>query len=179
MFMNGNFEAQKMHQNFFDRCENAIENEFYMEAILMEYAAIESRLEVMLGLLGMPCNKFMEASERKKIQISHRISCVKKFRKNSHLFEKTKLSPKFFGNLENWIAKRNIYVHGLYKNEIEYNSRMKGAKDLAEKGLIYTRLLYNEVNRLKRLKKNYPKKYENLIENIDCATSKCFLNQNA
>ncbi|MEE1074420.1 MAG: hypothetical protein U0K93_02955, partial [Acutalibacteraceae bacterium] len=60
-----------------------------------------------------------------------------------------------------------------------YNSRMKGAQDLAEKGLIYTRLLYNEVNRLKRLKKNYPKKYENLIENIDCATSKCFLNQNA
>ena len=79
--MNGNIEAQKMHQNFFDRCEKAIENDFYMEAILIEYAAIESRLEVMLGLIGMPCNKFLEASERKKIQISHRISCAKKFRK--------------------------------------------------------------------------------------------------
>ena len=170
--MNGNIEAQKMHQNFFDRCEKAIENDFYMEAILIEYAAIESRLEVMLGLIGMPCNKFLEASERKKIQISHRISCAKKFRKNSPLFENTKLSNKFFDNLEKWINRRNTYVHGLYKNEIEYSSRLKGAKDLAEKGLNYTRLLYNEVNRLKRLKKNYPKKYENLIENIDCATSK-------
>ena len=75
--MNGNIEAQKMHKNFFDRCENAIENEFYMEAILMEYAAIESRLEVILGLVGMPCNKFIEDNERKKVQISHRISCVK------------------------------------------------------------------------------------------------------
>ena len=35
--MNGNIEAQKMHQNFFDRCAKAIKNEFYMEAILMEY----------------------------------------------------------------------------------------------------------------------------------------------
>ena len=84
------------------------ENEFYMEAILMEYAAIESRLEVMLGLIGMPCNKFIEDKERKKVQISHRISCVKKFRKNSPLFEKTKLSSKFFDKLENWIAKRNM-----------------------------------------------------------------------
>ncbi len=177
--MNGNIEAQEMHKNFFDRCEYAIENGFYMEAILMEYAAIESRLEVMLGLIGMPCNKFIEDGERKKVQISHRISCVKRFRKTSPLFEDTKLSSRFFDSLENWIVKRNTYVHGLYKNEIAYNSRMNGAKDLAEKGLNYTRLIYNEVNRLKRLKKNYPKKYENLIETIDCATSKCFLNQNA
>lgn len=99
--MNGNIEAQKMHQNFFDRCEKAIENDFYMEAILIEYAAIESRLEVMLGLIGMPCNKFLEASERKKIQISHRISCAKKFRKNSSLFENTKLSNKFLTILKN------------------------------------------------------------------------------
>lgn len=177
--MNGNIEAQKMHKNFFDRCKYAIENEFYMEAILMEYAAIESRLEVMLGLIGMPCNKFLEASERKKIQISHRISCAKKFRKNSPLFENTKLSSKYFQNIENWIAKRNTYVHGLYKNEIEYNSRMKGAKDLAEKGLNYTRLLYNEVDRLKRLKKNHFEEYESLILTVECATSKCSLNQKA
>lgn len=173
MFMNGNFEAQKMHQSFFDRCENAIENEFYMEAIFMEYAAIESRLEAMLGLIGMPCNKFLEASERKKIQISHRISCAKKFRKTSLLFENTRLSNKFFDNLENWIAKRNIYVHGLYKNEIEYNSRIKGAKELAEKGLNYTRLLYNEVNRLKRLKKNHFEQFEGFVSNIECTSSNC------
>lgn len=173
--MNGKIEAQKMHKNFFDCCENAIKNEFYMEAILMEYAAIESRLEVMLGLIGMPCNKFIEDKERKKVQISHRISCVKKFRKNSPLFEKTKLSSKFFDKLENWIAKRNMYVHGLYKNEIEYNSRIKGAKELAEKGLVFTRQLYNEVSRLKRLKKNHFDEYETLISTIKCSTSNCNL----
>ena len=166
-----------MHKNFFDRCENAIENEFYMEAILMEYAAIESRLEVMLGLLGMPCNKFIEISKRKKIQISHRISCVKKIHKKSRLFEKTKLSSKFFDDLERWITKRNMYVHGLYKNEIEYHSRIKGAKELAKKGLDFTRLLYDEVNRLKRLKKNHFKEYETLMLTVECSTSKCSLNQ--
>ena len=174
--MNGNIEAQKMHQNFFDRCAKAIKNEFYMEAILMEYAAIESRLEVMLGLIGMPCNKFLEAPERKKIQISHRILCAKKFRKNYPLFENTKLSNKFFDNLEKWINRRNMYVHGLYKNEIEYSSRLKGAKDLAAKGLEFARLLYNEVNRLKRLKKNHYEQFEIFISNIECKTSNCNFN---
>lgn len=177
--MDSKYTAVAMHKNFFDQCEFAINSGFYMEAILMEYAAIESRLEVMLGLIGMPCNKFLEASERKKIQISHRISCAKKFRKNSPLFENTKLSNNFFANLEKWINRRNTYVHGLYKNEIEYSSRLKGAKDLAETGLNYTRLLYNEVNRLKRLKKNHFKEYESLMSAVECATSKCFLNQKA
>ena len=41
-----NGEMQRlMHKDFFDRCELAINQKFYMEAILMEYAAIEARME--------------------------------------------------------------------------------------------------------------------------------------
>lgn len=39
------------------------------------------------------------------------------------------------------------------------------------------RLLYNEVNRLKRLKKNHSKEYESLILSIRCSTSNCNLSQ--
>ena len=63
----------EMHKDFFDRCKFAIENKFYMEAILMEYAAIESRLEVMLGVLGLPCNKFIDNNQRKNIRNRQRI----------------------------------------------------------------------------------------------------------
>ena len=48
-----------MHKDFFDRCVFAINQGFYMEAILMEYAAIESRMETLLSILGLPCNKFL------------------------------------------------------------------------------------------------------------------------
>lgn len=166
-------KQQAMHKNFFDRCEHAIDSGFHMEAILMEYAAIEARLEVLLGVLGLPCNKFLSPDERKRVQISHRITCADYYRRNSGLFARTKLPQKYFKSLKSWIDKRNRYVHGLYKNEIEYDVRMKGAKAMAEDGLKYCRLLYGEVSRLRRLKKSHPEQFD--CELI-CSSAKCTLN---
>jgi hypothetical protein len=161
-----------MHKDFFDRCTEAINKKFYMEAILMEYAAIESRMETLLGLLGLPCNKFLPDDIRKKIQLSHRISCANMFRKQNVIFEKTKLSKNFFDKLLKWTEKRNEYIHGLYKNELKYSQRIKDAKEFSEKGLEYCRLLYNEVNRLKRLSRTQHQFFENQIE---CKSNKCNL----
>lgn len=166
---NGKLQKE-MHKDFFDRCNVAIEQGFYMEAILMEYASIESRMEVLLGVLGLPCNKFQPDNIRKSIQISHRIKCVASLRKQSEVFENSKLSNRFFDSLLKWTVKRNEYIHGLYKNEIKYNKRKKDAKEFSEKGLEYCRLLYNEVNRIKRLKKNHPEKFKN---NISCQCNEC------
>lgn len=170
-------QQQAMHKDFFERCRFAIENGFYMEAILMEYAAMEARLEVMLGVLGLPCNKFLDAKQRKSIQISHRIACANYCRRNSAAFSKTKLPKNFFEEkkkIASWIEKRNRYVHGLYKNELEYDSRIKGAKELAERGLEYCRLLYNEVSRLRRLQKSHPEQFDGAIV---CSSKKCQLAQ--
>ena len=69
----------EMHTDFFDTVDDAIENGFYLEAIFREYAAIESRLEVILGVLGSPCGKkVLPDYKRKDVKISHRIECVKK-----------------------------------------------------------------------------------------------------
>ena len=128
----------EMHTNFFVRCESAIQNQFYFEAILLEYAALESRLEVILGILGSPCNKKLKTEQRIKVNISHRIECLKKARANSLIFGKTKLPHNFFykkSELSKWIDARNRYIHGLYKRELEYSSRMAGAKAIAENGL--------------------------------------------
>lgn len=66
-----------MHKDFFDQCRLAIDEGFYMEAILTEYAAMESRMEIILGVVGLPCSKQLENSMRSSINISHRIRCVK------------------------------------------------------------------------------------------------------
>lgn len=42
-------KAVDMHRNFFDKTQFAIDNGFFIEAISMEYAAIESRLESICG----------------------------------------------------------------------------------------------------------------------------------
>ena len=139
----------------------------------MEYAAIESRLEVFLGLLNLPCNRNIADKERRKVQISHRIKCAKECLGNFEIFNTSKLDKKYFDRLSKWIKKRDEYVHGLYKNEIMYETRIAGAKEHAEKGEELCRLLYNEVNRLKRLRKTHP---EVSVECVVCNESRCCLN---
>jgi len=145
----------EMHRDFFDQTQSAIDQKFYLEAIFREYASIESRLEVLLGLMGAPCNKFLPNSERKKVDISHRIKCLKKAYNNSEI-GKTKLDTAFFNKLDKWRNDRNIIVHGFYKNEIQYRERSAKNKKLSEDGLQLARKLYNEVKRLRRYRKNHP-----------------------
>lgn len=163
----------RMHTDFFERCEFAIQNGFYLEAIIMEYAAIESRLEAICGVIGFPCGK--DCKCRKDILISSRIDCLRQYRcNNATIFAKSKLPSYFFskkGLLKKWIEERNGVVHGLYKDELKYISRIQGNKSLASKGLEYTRLLYNEAKRIRRMKKNHPLVLENGI--LICENSKC------
>ena len=161
-----------MHKDFFDRCRLAINEGFYMEAILMEYAAMESRLEIILGVAGLPCNNNLESGLRGSINISHRICCVKWLVQNSPLFEASKLDKEFFDKLKNWTVERNKYVHGLYKNEGMYEQRKEEAGALAENGLEYCRLLYNETRRLRRF---VEKNAELLSCSIACHSKQCKL----
>ena len=163
----------RMHTDFFERCEFAIQNGFYLEAIIMEYAAIESRLEVICGVFGFPCGKYCEY--RKDIMISSRIECLRKFRSNNAaIFASSKLPSNFFtekGLLKKWIDKRNRIVHGLYKDEIKYSGRIKESELLANKGLEYTKLLYNETKRVRRIRNNHPLILENCV--LSCENTKC------
>ena len=161
-----------MHKDFFDQCRLAIDEGFYMEAILMEYAAMESRMEIILGVAGLPCSKQLENSMRSSINISHRIRCVKWLVQNTPLFETSKLDKKFFEALKGWTVERNKYVHGLYKNEGMYERRKQDASMLAKDGLEYCRLLYNETRRLRRIVKKNP---ELLSCNITCHSKQCKL----
>ena len=159
-----------MHKSMFDRSREAIDQGFYLEAVFIEYAAIESRLEVMLGVLGAPCNRYLPPEERKKYNISQRVACLKRvFDSNESIFGKSKLTKKDFTNLKNWLEKRNRYVHGLFKREIEYKARLSD-KALAEAGLEICTKLYNETNRLKRLSKQSPELFEHLNA---CAKGDC------
>ena len=155
-----------MHKDFFDRCQAAIDNNFYLEALFLEYAAIEGRLEVILGVLGAPCNNKLPDDLRVRINVSHRIQCLKKVRKSSRVFENTKLEKNFFDkkhNLMNWINKRNRFIHGLYKNVAYYSRRLAEARELALLGLNICRALYNEVARIRRLKKNKPEFFKTIL----------------
>ena len=166
-----------MHKDLFDRSKNAIENGCYFESILLEYAAIEGRLEVILGILGLPCNKDLNPEQRSSVMISHRIQCLNYICKNNINFKTTKLDNNFFSNngvLKKWIKERNTFIHGLYKSSEKYTQRIKDAEKLAADGYEITRLLYNEAKRLRRLSKNHPEQFQNC--NGMCRKSNCKVN---
>ncbi len=164
-----------MHRDFFSRAEYAVENRFYLEAIFLEYAAIEGRLEVILGVLGFPCNKELADEKRKHVNISDRIECLRKYRNNNpDVFKRTKLPNNYFtkhGKLQSWIKKRNTFVHGLLKNVDEYAARKKESYDIAKQGLEYSRRLYNEAKRIRNLVKNHPELFAKAV--IICQNSNC------
>lgn len=167
-------ETQKkqvaMHKDFFDRCKTAIDHGFYMEAILLEYAAMESRLEVIMGVLGLPCNKALKPKVRMKINISHRIACLEYMYNHSPVFAKSYIEDHFFEDLSDWIEKRNRYIHGLYKNEIAYDQRIDDLKTIAEDGRDLCKTLYNETKRIRRMCEDTP---ELLAEGITCRSKGC------
>ena len=147
----------EMHADFFDTVDKAIENGFYLEAIFREYAAIESRLEVILGVQCSPCGKkVLTDNQRKDVMISHRVACVEKIYKSNCDIGNTKLDKKFFDKLKKWINNRNQYVHGLYKGEMKYKERCADSKKLAVDGKELARMLYNETKRLRRYVSTHP-----------------------
>jgi hypothetical protein len=162
-----------MHKDSFDRCRNAIQNGFYFEAILIEYAMIESRLEAFCGVIGFPCGKDCQC--RRDIKIITRIDCLRKFRNdNESFFAKTKMPLTFFspkGELKTWIMERDKIVHGLFKDEIKYKNRLQISEDLAQRGFENARLLYNEVKRIRRIKKDRPFLFESGM--LHCNNKKC------
>ena len=139
-----------MHKDLFDKIQVAIENNFYLEAMFLEYSAIEGRLEVMAGVLGLPCNQLLDASIRKDIKISIRIECLKKaYKSKEDIFIRARLSNRFWEDLKAWIVQRNMYMHGLFKNANLYNNRIKEVQELAGQGYQYINVLYQEANRLR------------------------------
>ena len=162
-----------MHADFFDRCKVALDQGFYLEAIFMEYAAIEARLEAICGIAGLPCGRNCKC--RKDIKISHRIDCLRTFYNNNIIIcSGTKLPDDFFGKkgkLKIWTDNRNRFVHGLFKDEIKYKDRMTSNKELADEGYEYARLLYNEAKRLRRIRNNHSENWECVV--AFCKTSSC------
>lgn len=157
----------EMHTDFFDSTIFAIANGFYLEAMFREYAAIEGRLEILLGVLGAPCNKNLPYMQRKDMKISHRITCLSKFYKNAKHIGKTKLTSSYFKALKDWTEQRNKYIHGLYKNELEYRERCEQCQAMADEGLVLARMLYNEVKRIRRHLNNHPE-IDLSVGNICC-----------
>ena len=163
--------ARVVHKGYFDRCKYAIENQFYFEALCMEYAAIEGRMKVVMSLLNMPCSKCSEDTY-KRLALNNKFLCLKSFFGTSPIFENSKLTKKKIDKIQKWCHMRNELIHNLYLDPTSTEELMQGLKKYADRGYEYSNWMYNECSRLRRLRKQKPELFEKI--NFECHDPRAF-----
>ncbi len=164
--------AYKMHRDYYHRVKDAIEKKYYFEAIFLEYAAIESRLEVIMSLMHTPCSSCSDEAYN-QIGVSKKMNCYKQFLKNEELFGKSKITKDVIGDIKDWFGARNKRIHNLYRNPEMYDQLQEDTKAVALEGYKFVELFYAEAKRLRRIYHQHPE----LIENCGFKCSKDVKNE--
>lgn len=170
--------ARLVHKDFFDRCQNAIDNQFYLEAIFMEYSAIEGRVKKILTLLNLDCAGDYDTNH--SVGLSIKLNCLINFLEDKNLFGNSKLTRRDLARLRDWLTRRDHLTHALYTNTEKYSKSMNKNGKFAIKGKEFARKIYDETERLKKLKAKHPEYFENTTICICKPTKencKYFLNQ--
>ena len=129
--------GQEKYRNYkeqFDRLNKALKNEFYLEAIFIEYAILEDRTESVLHHAGL-WEAYMKG--KKMANIGTKLTFIK----NKAALKSSSLHPYFNDDLVEklraWKDKRNPLIHDLLNQKLGDND----LKDLAMEGSRLVRIL--------------------------------------
>ncbi|MBR0419451.1 MAG: hypothetical protein IJI66_09800 [Erysipelotrichaceae bacterium] len=159
-------KAQEMiRKGFFGECYKAINNGYYLEAMILEYASMEARARVILRELNMPCSTCEDMNILVEIGLGQKMTCLKEIyaHKNEYpdILGKSKLTSSTFGKIERWTQKRNERIHRLFWDVDKYPKLKAKNEKYAKMGMEYATALYGEANRLKNLRRRHPEYFEN------------------
>lgn len=157
--MKRNELARRAHKDYYDRCKEAIKDGYYLEALCLEYSAMESRVASILSMIDMPCGN-LNNEDTFDIGIHVKLNCIKKCLGDNDVFRKSKLNKKQVAKIISWKYKRNKIIHRLFANPNEYETIIKECKDYAIEGFEYVDILYKEANRIR-----YIKNHKEILEN--------------
>ena len=129
--------GQEKYLNYkkqFERLNKALKNEFYLEAIFIEYAILEDRTESVLQHAGL-WEAYMKG--KKMANIGTKLTFIK----NKAAVKSCTLHPYFnddlMEQLRSWKNKRNPLIHDLLNQKLGDND----LKDLAMDGSRLVRIL--------------------------------------
>lgn len=134
-----NMEKYRIYKTQMGRLTKAINNEFYLEAIFIEYAVFEDRLESILVHAG----KF---NPTKHDKISRKLSKLSEMSRNKKGLEKKYFSEELIQDIGNWKEQRNLLIHALMKQTPDYEE----LKELALQGRELLRKLDNKARSYRR-----------------------------
>ena len=113
------------------RLKKALDNEFYLEAVFIEYAIMEDRTESILRYEGNTINS------NGFVSIDRKITKIEKIAENKKGLARKYFTIEFMGQIRTWKNKRNGLIHALIKK----NTTTQELLDLAEEGRQLTKEL--------------------------------------
>ena len=137
-----NMQKYENYKEQFKRLKKAFDYKFYMEAIFIEYAMMEDRMEAILRYEG---NEIKPKNEKEFISMGRKLNKIKKIAE-----QKKSLLQKYFADgiadeISEWITKRNALIHALLKKELTTDE----VEAFALEGKTLTRTLCNKAKNYK------------------------------
>lgn len=120
-----------------ENLKRAIASEFYYEAIFIEYAILEDRLESLLRHAGLNDTD----KNGRNFSYSKKLEKIRSNERFQEKFTRQKMTPDFLDELKLWSEKRNKLVHALAKTP--YNNT--SIKEIALEGNALVIMLDNKV----------------------------------
>lgn len=117
---------EQKHINYTEqmgRLKKALKYEFYIEAIAIEYAVMEDRLESILRHEGV-------FNPEKHGSLARKLSRVRELRRRDKSLENKYLSEEFLDSIDAWKEKRNVFIHALLKQKLN----TEDIKSVADQG---------------------------------------------
>lgn len=113
------------------RLTKALQNEFYLEAVFIEYTIMEDRTESILRYEGNTINS------NGFVSIDRKITKIEKIAENKKGLARKYFTIEFMEQIRTWKNKRNGLIHALIKK----NTTTQELIDLAEEGRQITKEL--------------------------------------
>ena len=137
-----NMQKYENYKEQFKRLKKAFNYKFYMEAIFIEYAMMEDRVEAILRYEG---NEIKPKNEKEFISIGRKLNKIKKISEQNKSLPQKYFADGIADEISGWIAKRNALIHALLKKELTTDE----VEAFALEGKVLTRTLCNKAKNYK------------------------------
>ncbi len=132
------------------RLKKALDNEFFLEAIFIEYAMLEDRTEAILRYEGN------EIKSDGFVSIDRKLKKIKKIAENKKSLPHRYFTPELIDEVLVWKDKRNPMIHAMMKQSFT----TEGLKALADEGLALVKTMNRLSTNYKRAVERQQKKKE-------------------
>lgn len=134
-----NYEKYSNYKIQMGRLKKAMAYGFYIEAIAIEYAVMEDRLESVLRHEGV-------FNPEKHGTLARKLSRVRDLRRRKNSLENKYISEELLDSIGLWKEKRNAIIHALLKQ----NYSLDSIRDIAEEGRDIIKQLTSKITSIRR-----------------------------